>query len=419
MPTTSLKLQRRYTRSDPRGLFPGFTGMPELEHNRLAAFWRPIVDMADSEVAPMRLRAVQPVSEWLADPVEGRWSWFAMIGVAGLRHQVLRHAGLAEYDCREPAGLPPELRTPQWSRLVESIHRFDSLTPYARALVVFQLAQLSYCQYVFTLAGLVRPQGDPVHDRYAYEVARVHARYPGHADQALGVFAELATTSSDPLLALLACAQGVGHAIRAGGQVAVAREFEGYGEAVLDRGLPDTWHGSLVRSRYHRALALLRLTERRVDDMRVALAAALRHDEELEPAHRTGTDRTVALENRRILLESLIKAAARAGDDESAERTRAYCAELHGLDPYCVEVRLVIGDGYAAIGDYGGAARWYSAAGELGTGSGAVGWFRAAQCLEHVGDRGGALNAMGRCLELDHTAVEARDYLVHARTGAA
>jgi hypothetical protein len=53
----------------------------------------------------------------------------------------------------------------------------------------------------------------------------------------------------------------------------------------------------------------------------------------------------------------------------------------------------------------------YSRADELGKASGAVGWFRAAQCYTAIGDDGAALSAMGRCLELDGTAIEAQEYV--------
>jgi hypothetical protein len=68
------------------------------------------------------------------------------------------------------------------------------------------------------------------------------------------------------------------------------------------------------------------------------------------------------------------------------------------------------------VGDLAAAARWYVAAGELGTGDGAEGWYRAGQCFERLGWPDRAANAMGRCLELDTTAVEPRRYLA-AGTG--
>ncbi|GIH08210.1 hypothetical protein Rhe02_62770 [Rhizocola hellebori] len=406
---------RRYTRNDPRGIFPKVTGLPGIEHNRMAIFWRPIIDMTDSEVAPMRLRMVQPVSAWLAEPEEERWSWFAMIGVAGLRSQALRHAGLTQYDCREPTGLAEEFRTPQWNRLLDAIARFDQLPYSARSLVVFQLAQLSYCEYVFKIAGVVQPNGDPAHDRYAYEVGRVHARFPGHAAKALPVFEKLATIGKDPLIALASCAQGIGHTIRSNTEIELAQRFDGYGQQIL-LGLPDTWHAWLVRSRFHRAVALLRLAEKQFEQMRHELDLALEFSEKLFPGTEEGTtDKTVALENKRILTESQIKSVSRARGKESAEQVRKLCERLDRLDPYCIEARLVVADGYAAIGDYEEAALRYTRAGDLGTVSGAVGWFRAGQVYDFLGDRASALNAMGRCLELDASAIEAAQYLESVR----
>lgn len=59
------------------------------------------------------------------------------------------------------------------------------LSPRPRALLVFHLAQLSYCHLAIRLAGLVHPAGDPDIDHYAYEVARVHARTPGKTAAAI------------------------------------------------------------------------------------------------------------------------------------------------------------------------------------------------------------------------------------------
>ncbi|WP_306203942.1 tetratricopeptide repeat protein [Actinoplanes sp. RD1] len=406
-----LQLQRRFTRSHPHGHFPRVTGMPGLPHNRLGVFWRPIIDMADSPYAPLRLRLVQHVSDWIAEPDAGHVSWFAIIGIPGLRHQVLRHAGLEEYDCLTPEGLPAHLRTPQWQRLVDAVGRFDRLDDGTRALVVFQLAQISYCEFAADLAGVVHPDGSERRDKLAYEVARVTARVPGRAPVALDVFAEVATRAADPRLALAACSQGIGHSIRSNAGVERAEGFERLGDAVLAGGVPDDWHGHLIRSRYHRAVALLRLAQRRPAEMRAEVESALAESDILYAADPTGTDRMVADENRRIILESQIKAAARARGDESEAQLREFCDGLHSFDPYCLEALLVIGDGYATAGLFADAARWYARAGELCTGAGAIGWFRAGQCYELIGDLGSAVNAMGRCLELDTTAVEPREFL--------
>jgi tetratricopeptide (TPR) repeat protein len=411
MTATVKPVQRRYTRSIDAGRFPRLPGLPELELNRMAVFWRPIIDMRDSEFAPMRLKLIQPVSRWLAEPESAPRCWFAMIGVAGLRHQVLRHAGLDEYEATDPTRLPERLRSPQWQTLVEALQRYDSLDHVTRSLVIFQLAQLSYCKFVVDSIGIVAPTGDPTHDRYAYDVARVHARYPGSVELALRVFAELAEHSNDPQLALASAAQGIGHGIRNGNQIVTARRFDALGRAVLSREMPSGWYDTLVRSRFHRAVALLRLAERDPGQMRAEVQLADALSEELFSAEPTGTERLLALENKRILLESQIKAVARARGPETADQVAALCNQLLAIDPYCVDARLVVGDGYATIGDFRQAAFWYTKAGELCTGAGALGWFRAGQSYDALGDRGSAVNAMGRCLELDTTATEARSYL--------
>jgi hypothetical protein len=406
-----IDLRRKYSRNDPRGRFPRQSGAPEIDYNRLALFWRPIIDMTDSRLASMRLAMIRPVSEWIADPTPGRLCWFSRIGVAGLRTQVLRHAGLDGYDCRRPEDLPSHLRTPAWQQLVDALGRLDDLDPHTRGLVAFHLAQLTFCHYAAARIGLVEPTGQPGQDHYAYQAARAYSRIPGNTGEAMPVFEALATNRHDPQLAVLAAAQAVGQGVRNLNDIACSQRFEQLGRRVPPS--PDDWHDHLARSRFHRAVALLRIVERRPDDMREELQEAWSHHEQM--AALAPTDdiaRLVVVENRRILIESEIKARYRVEEDEATAQVRAWAEELAQIDPYCPEARLVVGDGYAATGDYATAASWYARAGELGTGDGATGWYRAGQCYHHLGDEDSAINAMGHCLELDTTAVEPRQYLI-------
>jgi tetratricopeptide (TPR) repeat protein len=398
------QITRFYTRSDPASPFPRGPGAADPRHNRLMPFWRPLIDMADGELVPLRLRMIAPISQWLAEPEPERWPWFAMIAVPGLRHQVLRHAGLDDYDCREPAGLREQCRNDRWNTLLAAIERFDRLGYPDRALVVFQLLQLTYGEFALRLAGAVRPTGDAGHDRYVFEVARAYARQPGQTATALKIFTELSRSAGFPLLALASCYQGVAHSLRGDG-VEIAHAFEERARSLPP--LPDDWRSWLIRSRMHRALAMLRLREGRSAQARRELVTALGCNERLSASVPAGADTLAAWESTRQLLQFQIENADRLGDID----VRPLCAELAALDPYCVEARLTIGDAHAAIADYAEAARWYSRAGELGTGAGAAGWFRAAQCYEFSGDRGAALNAMGRCLELDAAALEAQRFL--------
>ncbi len=416
MPTAT-DLRRRYTRADPRGCFPRVSGAPDIGCNRMALYWRPLIDMTDTPRAPQRLAMIRPVTDWIAHPEPGRMSWFSRIGVPGLRSQVVRHAGLDAYDGREPADLPAHLRTPAWQQLVDVLAGFAGLDPYTRAMVVFQLAQLTFCHYARRLTGVVAPTGEPGHDHLAYQVARVHVRLPQHAAEAMPVLEGLVTNRHDPGLAVLAAAQGVGQAVRSLGDVALGRRFEEAARRPVAQARG--WHGHLALSRYHRAVALLRINERRPECMREEMRLAWHHHEETAAAAPADdVTRMTVVENRRILVESEIKSVFRVDEEETHRRLLAWSGELARLDPFCVEALLVAGDGYAGATDWAAAAHCYTRAGELGTTAGANGWYRAAQCHDHLGDHGSAINAMGRCLELDTTAVEPREYLAAHGTGS-
>jgi tetratricopeptide (TPR) repeat protein len=371
--------------------------------------WRPIIDMTHAEAAPIALRMIRPVSEWIGAGEPGRVSWFSRMSVPGLRRQVLRHAGLDAYDAAAPADLPAPLRTPAWQRLAAAVDGFAGLDPYTRALVVFQLAQLTLAQHAVALTGIVPPTGQEGADHYAYEVARVHARVPGLVGAALPVFEALAT-GPDPLLAHHACFQGIAHALRAGADLARAGRFEAIaaGRPALTGG----WEAHMTLSRYHRALVRLRTAQGRADSVRDELRNAWREQDLMDGAGPGGDAdfRMLSDENRRDLLDLEIE-SARTVTPAPPERLREWAEQLMRLDPRAVEARLFAGDAYALAGDHATAAHWYARAGELGTSAGAMGWYRAGQCYDLIGDVDAAVNAMGRCLELDTTAVEPQRYL--------
>ena len=392
--TTTAEIHRQYSRSDARGSFPRVTGAPEIQCNRLAMVWRPIIDMTHTELAPISLRMIRPVSGWIAEAPDGQVSWFSRMAVPGLRRQVLRHAGLEAYDGIKPSDLPAALRTPAWQRLVDALDCFASLDVRTRALVVFQLAQLTFSRYALLLTGVVPPAGEPGGDHYAYEVARVHARVPGRAPAAMPVFEALAA-SAEPLLAYHACFQGIAHALRSLGDVAMAQRFAQLAELLPP--VAGDWLAHMTRSRFHRALVRLRLAEGRSEAVRAELRAAWHHQELMAAyAPEDPSVRMLADENQRDLMELEIE-SARLGIDTPIERILECAAGIAQIDPNAVEARLNAGDGYALAGDWAAAACWYARAGELGTSSGAVGWYRAAQCLDRLrrlrrgGQRDGAL----------------------------
>lgn len=421
--SSRIQIKQRYRRADGHGVIPRSAGLPNLDENRLGVFWRPLIDLSDSPTTALRLRMIGPVNAWLTDPASERWSWFSRIGLAGLRHQVIRHAGLDAYDCTEPAGLAPELRTTGWGGLVQAVEHFRELDTRRRALVLFQLAQLSFQRVAIRLAGDLAPAGTGVgdgngnaaaaaeHTRYLYEIARVHAASPGGTTRALELFENIADAAADPLIALAACFQGIGHSLRSVDRRNSALRFAARGRAIPKSAVADGWHARLVRSRFHRATALLALDDRDIDAARRELDTALGLHAELASQELDASDGMVVQENRRYLLEVELTLARQQGDSAARDALPGLCALLLSIDPYCVQARLSAGDAFAALGDIAIAADHYRQAGELGTGAGALGWFRAAQCFEALGECGQALHAMGRVLELDPSAIEAREYL--------
>lgn len=411
--TTMPDLQLRYTRAEAARETASAPHGRQLEFNRLALFWRPIIDLTDSEYASMRYQFVAPVASWLKEPETARWPLFARIAVSGLRHQVVKHAGLIEYMCEDPSDLPVELRTDRWQVLVDAIARFGNLSYKQKTLVMFQLAQLSLCRFAISLAGVVRATGEPEHDWYAHMVGRIYARYPGGFRLAVPLFEDIARTTPDPVLAVQACFQGIGHSLRNSKELEVASKFHLMGRGIVEKRLSGGWHADLAQSRFHRSIALLRLRQQRYDEIAEEIEAAHAFGDRALGAAEDDIARLVATENRRIIVESQIK-AARIPQYRERVDVADRCRELLEIDPFCQYTRLIVGEGFATIGDFAEAARWYSLAGELATAAGALGWFRAAQCFDHLGDRWSALNAIAHCLELDPDVVEARRYIARA-----
>ncbi|GAA0611977.1 tetratricopeptide repeat protein [Kribbella sandramycini] len=376
---------------------PVATERPLPPHNRLAVHWGPLLDLGPAPMAPVRLRLLQPVAEWLADD-SGPWSWCSRISLPGIRHQVVVHAGLPSYAAGSPSALAVELRSPAWQQLLAALDRFAELDWRRRSLVAFQLAQLSYHRIALRLAAPDAPE------HFRYELARIAASTPGEGARALQTFQELATGASEPLLRVGAAFQGIGHSLRDRRGPGTARWFELRGQETLSAVPAVDWVSTLIRSRFHRAVALLRLTEQDRPAAQAEAGQAAEFHEQLVAWSKDSAAELIAAENRRYLLQLELQLVS----PTDIPAIEALCAELAEVDPYCVETRTTIGDSWLAAGETARAAAWYERAGQLGTGAGAVAWYRAGQCHEALGDPAAALNAMGRCLELDPSAVEPR-----------
>lgn len=346
-------------------------GVPELECNRLALVWRPIIDLSGGEFAPMRLRFVAPVADWIADPRPERRLWFSRIGVPGLRSQVVRHAGLRDWDCRTPEQLSRQLWTPRWERLVESVQRFGELDDTLRALVVFQLGQLSFAQHAADLAAGAMPDGNPNHDWYVLTAARVAARLPGRVGSSISVLEQIALGASDPVLSLTACFQALGYLRRAGAEP--DERTKRLERRARDVTIHDDDIRSLLWSRLHRAFALQHLADGDVRAGRAELAAAWACHEQLGVRTDGDIDRCVVAENESFLLECQLTGELADSDSRDERAVRAVCARLLAADPHNVDVHLAVGDAYVCVGALDDAVSRYLAAGQFATAGGALG----------------------------------------------
>jgi predicted Zn-dependent protease len=229
------------------------------------------------------------------------------------------------------------------------------------------------------------------------------------------VVKRLAYEARASLLALSGCFNALGYILHGGWDLTAARAFEERGRHLL-LSVADDWHSALVRSRFHRALALVGLRDGSYDEAASELRRAVAHGADLLHEGPCPELALIAAENECYLLEAELNLRMRTQDRSSPAYVRRLCSKLIACDPNSVEARLTAGNGYVSIGDYRDAARWYAHAGELETVSGAQGWYRAAQCYEWLGDREQADFAMAKCLELDTTAIEPRHHLLSRST---
>ncbi len=405
------KIDMRYQRAKDGPAERWDSPTDDIRFNRLAQFWRPLLSLEECRLAPLRLQMVGYVSDWMVDVDVDHESWFSMIAVPGLRHQVVRHSGLTAWDAPTPGDLPEQLRTERWHRLVDAVERFDSLAVTTKALVIFHLNQLSYCRLALKLAGPVSPTGDYLADRYCHEVARAYSRFPGGSKLAIPIYVKLANDAADRPLALQACFQGIGHSIRRGSSLDVARGLVARGDELVDLG-STAHYWPLTVSRFLRARALLEFRLDRWTDMGQTLEEALAVNADFRGRVTSGSDSLIEQENRRIIIEAQLKAASALPHYADTVDAAAMRAELLEIDPNCVEARLVVGDSHLSEGSIEEAARWYMLAGELGTSSGAIGWFRAAQCFTMIDQEWEAVDAMAHCLALDPSAEEPRQFLL-------
>lgn len=401
----SAPVQRVYRRSPPTAKLAVLARQQQPSLNSIALQWQSLLSLEESGRECVKLRNLG----FLVRAMEGKIAdvqWFAILSVPGLREQIVQQSGLREYSCGSPADVSPQTRTDAWQLLVSVCERWPELQTNERVNLMSLLNQLTLPRAVIKLARRWLPSSaNSAGDQYLiYEVARARHRLEPHAADAIAVLDRLARGASLVELRTWACAQMIAHHVRVARRIDRAIEFvalgRGYERQLLSSESPAL--GLLIWSRFLRAAALLEFALRSEAVWRV-LEEAQEAGDEMRRLGRTPAMGQLADENRKVLLESRIKAAGTTSTEVSVDELIEELLYLDGRDP---DSLLCCGDAVAKIGDLHRAAALYSSAGELGTVSAAIGWYRAGQCFEALRERKSALRCYTAALRIDPAGVE-------------
>ena len=408
-------LRRWYSRTAHTVRLPRLPGSPEVAFNPLARRWRPIVDLGRSPLAPRYLQVTESVAALIASGSVAPPLWLSRAGTAGLRRQVLSHAGLDRLDVWDPRHLPVADRTAPWQAMCDAIDRFDRLDSRTKAAVIFLLVQLSFCSFAVQLADAEPLAGSEGAELTAFQVGRALGR-TGKAAAAVAVYRGLADHTGDAAMRANACYHAVGYALRRAGGRPGRAEMDQIAAATATE--PGSWAEALGLSRLCRLSALHALAEQGSAGRGRALRC-LERGRQLAGAAAALADSNWAhsalAEHHRLLLDTELEAATPAPSANARAAVSTYAREAGAYDPNCQEFLTRLGLAEAALGDYESAANRFSVAGAMATLDGANGWFLAGQCFALIGEPDRAADAMRRCLELDPDAIEPRDYLAAPR----
>lgn len=401
----------RYERDSARTIreleFPCAT---VLDTAALRRRWAPWFDLSPAPDTPRRAQhAAQLASMLDGDAEPAVPHWFSIISPAGTREQIIRQARLDDYLVTAPDAMPELLRTGRWRSLADAVRRWAELDPARRVVVIELLTQLGFHPAVARLVPQVTmtPE-DELGQQLAYEVARSCRQLDRHSTVPLQVFGWLAEEAVRPSLRVSAALQVASALTRAQRAPEQASDWlKRCAAASTELRHEPAWLEHLVRSRVHRAAALVAVRLGKpangADEMRAALAEDdLLADVDADP------QASYQLENRALVLEAFLKldTATSLGAAPADVVTQA-----RQVDPYDVDLHFAVGR-YLVAQDAAdqGVQAFLTAAGS-GTVRGAVAAFEAGLALDRLGRPGEAAAAYRLCLDLDPASTSARERL--------
>jgi hypothetical protein len=371
-----------------------------LDVDALAQRWHPWIRLTDSTTAPLRARHAVHLLRLLRQPRTDEPHWFGMVSVATARVQVVRQCRLDEYVCGQPDTLPSGSRTSEWQELLDRLERWSDQDVTARTTIVTLLTQLGFARHVLRLIPSPAA-GDSQAQHLAYEVARAGHQLNRISDAPFQVFEWLAANADHPMLRLLSALQFVSSQVREHSNAGLALRWLTVAGRLSDEltGPPAIVH--LGRSRFHRAAALYYVLVRDLQQVAVHMTAALGHDDALADLDLDEVHRHYERENRRLVLEAMVKLDTMA---HTAHAPATAVSQIAHLDPFDPDPGFTVGHFHESRSEWLDAAAAYLRAAAGGTVRGAHAAHRAGECLRRADQPDQARLAYRLCHDLDPAA---------------
>ncbi len=330
------------------------------------------------------------------------------------RDQLLAHTALPMYRVAAPDELPPSLRTPRWSVLVERFEAFAELEPAQQVRLSWLLGKLCLQS---CLLGLLPQKVEERAARSGPDASlaylRALARYRLQLDDprqpySLGEFERVANEAPPGIARVDAHYQMVVQNVKHRNDVAAVERWQALHLRAIESSKRelDPFEQGLVMTRYHRVGGfvpqLRRDRQGTVEEMELAeqYARALPTD--------TPERRTAALEMLYPVIESRTKEALWLGDKDLAlERART----LTTLSPHDPRAWLHLGQVYVDREELEPAAAAYRRSARCSPPGREVALFMLGQCLEELGQLEAARDAYVGSLDVDPLGVSAAESL--------
>ncbi|MER7848899.1 hypothetical protein ABTZ03_33735 [Kitasatospora sp. NPDC096077] len=335
-----------------------------------------------------------------------------MISVTSARTQVAAQSRLGRLAAQPAEAVAQAGDSPGWQALGAALGNWQELDVPTRTTVVALLAQLGFHRYVVQLVP--RPSAaDSESEQLSYEVARAAHQYNRMSSAPMQIFSWLAEQAGSPVLRLLSALQFVSNQVREHRNTEEAAKWLAVSAELVERLKGPDWLVHLGRSRFHRAAGLFHTLTRDSAQAAAVMTAGLLADDELALAlprtdTATGVDAFEAglvvhyhRENRRLVLEALLKLDTLAGTSHAPKDA---VGQLLALDPYDPDPNFTIGSYLERQGRVEEAAERYLDSAASGTVRGAHAACMAADCYEKLGNTDGATRARQLWRDLDPAA---------------